>query len=69
MWESPLVTGTVDAIHTFDAQVSLAIPQAKASVKVGGTNLFNRNYIQYAGGPTLGGVYYVAIAFDGLLNK
>lgn len=69
LWESPLVTGTVDAIHTFDAQVSLAIPQAKASVKVGGTNLFNRNYIQYAGGPTLGGVYYVAIAFDGLLNK
>ncbi|MNE14220.1 TonB dependent receptor [compost metagenome] len=69
LWESPLVTGTVDAIHTFDAQVSLAIPQAKASVKVGGTNLFNRNYIQYAGGPTLGGVYYVAITFDGLLNK
>ncbi|POY36061.1 energy transducer TonB [Solitalea longa] len=69
LWESPLVTGQINAIHNFDAQVSLAIPQAKASVKVGGTDLFNKAYLQYAGGPTIGGLYYVAISFDGLLNK
>jgi iron complex outermembrane recepter protein len=67
-WESPLVNGTVPAIHTFDAQVTYKVPQIKASVKVGGSNIFNRNYIQYAGGPTLGGLYYVALTFDGLLN-
>jgi len=69
LWESPLVTGSVPAIHTFDAQVSLRVPQYKANFKFGATDLFNRRYIQYAGGPTLGGLYYVAITLDGLLNK
>lgn len=69
LWESPLVTGTVDAFGAVDAQVSYKIPSAKATIKVGGTNLFNANYIQYAGGPTLGGLYYSAITFEGLLTK
>ncbi|SMO67929.1 TonB-dependent receptor [Solitalea koreensis] len=69
LWESPLVTGTVNSIHTVDAQVSIAVPKAKTSIKIGGTDIFNRNILQYAGGPTLGGVYYVALTFDGLLNK
>ncbi|MFC5283351.1 hypothetical protein [Pedobacter alpinus] len=43
-------------------------PQAKASIKAGGSNVFNTKYVQYAGGPTLGGLYYLAITFDGLLN-
>lgn len=66
LWESPLVTGTVGEINTFDAQVSYRVPESKTTIKVGGSNLFNRNYIQYAGGPTLGGLYYVAITVDGL---
>ena len=69
LWESPLVTGPVDAYHTIDAQVTIKIPKAKASLKVGGADLFNHRYIQYAGGPTLGGLYYAAVTFDGLLNK
>ncbi len=69
LWESPLVTGSVPAIHTFDAQVSLRVPQYKANFKLGATDLLDRRYIQYAGGPTLGGLYYLAVTFDGLLNK
>lgn len=68
LWESPLVNGNVPAIHTFDAQVTYKVPSIKGTVKVGGSNIFNNNYIQYAGGPTLGGLYYVAITFDNLLN-
>ncbi|WP_304065765.1 TonB-dependent receptor [Pedobacter glucosidilyticus] len=68
LWESPLVNGTVPAFHSFDAQVTYKVPQAKANIKLGGTNIFNRNYVQYAGGPTLGGLYYLALTFDGLLN-
>jgi iron complex outermembrane receptor protein len=68
LWESPLVNGNVPAIHTFDAQVTYKVPRAKATVKVGGSNIFNNNYIQYAGGPTLGGLYYVALTFDGLFQ-
>lgn len=69
LWESPLVTGSISAIHTFDAQVSLRVPQYKANFKLGATDFLNRRYIQYAGGPTLGGLYYLAITFDGLLNN
>lgn len=69
LWESPLVNGYVRAIHTFDAQVTYKLAPIKATAKVGGSNIFNNNYIQYAGGPTLGGLYYVALTFDGLLNK
>jgi iron complex outermembrane recepter protein len=68
LWESPLVNGTVPAYHTFDAQVTYHVPSAKANIKIGGTNIFNSKYLQYAGGPTLGGLYYAAITFDGLLN-
>ncbi|WP_051084357.1 TonB-dependent receptor [Segetibacter koreensis] len=69
LWESPLVTGKVSAYSTMDAQVTFRVPKAKANIKVGGSDIFNHRYLQYAGGPTLGGLYYVAITFDNLLNN
>lgn len=69
LWESPLVTGGVSAYSTADAQVTFRVPKAKANIKVGGSDIFNHRYLQYAGGPTIGGLYYVAITFDNLLNK
>lgn len=69
LWESPLVTGVIDDINTVDAQVTYKVPRLKSTFKLGGSNIFNNNYIQYAGGPTLGGLYYLAITVDGLLNK
>jgi len=69
LWESPLVTGEIEAIRSVDAQVSYRIPKYKATIKAGGTNIFNSRYLQYAGGPTLGGLYYTAITLDGLLQK
>ena len=69
LWESPLVTGDVAAYNTIDAQVSFRFPKLKSQVKLGGANLLNHRYLQYAGGPTLGALYYAAITVDGLLNK
>jgi hypothetical protein len=69
LWESPLVTGNVKAYYTIDAQANYRIPKAKTTVKIGGSNILNRRFIQYAGGPTIGGLYYVAITIDGLLTK
>lgn len=69
LWESPLVTGKVNAINTVDAQASYRIAKYKASVKIGASNLLNTKYLQYAGGPTIGGLYYLAITFDGLLFR
>jgi iron complex outermembrane receptor protein len=44
------------------------LPAVKSTIKFGGTNIFNNRHIQYAGGPTIGALYYVAITLDGLLN-
>ncbi|MBD1386905.1 TonB-dependent receptor [Mucilaginibacter rigui] len=68
LWESPLVTGNVPAIHTLDAQVTLRVPVYYATFKIGATDITNKRYIQYAGGPTIGGIYYVAVTLDGLLS-
>jgi hypothetical protein len=63
-WQSPLANGHVPAYQTFDAQITYKIEKANTLVKVGGTNIFNNRYIQYAAGPTIGGLYYVSLTFD-----
>ncbi|UPL50498.1 TonB-dependent receptor [Hymenobacter sublimis] len=63
-WESPLANGRVPAYQTVDAQVNVRVPSLKSTIKVGGANLFNNRYFQYAAGPTIGGLYYVALTFD-----
>jgi outer membrane cobalamin receptor len=69
LWESPLVTGNISAYSTLDAQVTFRFPKLKSQLKIGGADLLNHRYLQYAGGPTLGALYYAAITVDGLLNK
>jgi outer membrane receptor protein involved in Fe transport len=69
LWESPLVTGTIPSYNTIDAQVTFRFPKLNSQIKAGGANIFNKQYIQYAGGPTIGGLYYVAVTVDGLLNN
>ncbi|MDB5210178.1 MAG: TonB-dependent receptor, partial [Sediminibacterium sp.] len=51
-----------------DAQVTFRVPVYHSTIKFGGTNVLNNRHIQYAGGPTIGALYYVAITLDGLLN-
>jgi hypothetical protein len=63
-WESTLANGQVPAIHTVDAQTSLTLPKSQVRFKLGGSNIFNHRYIQYAAGPTIGGLYYMAITYD-----
>jgi outer membrane receptor protein involved in Fe transport len=69
LWESPLVTGAISAYNTIDAQVTFKLPKLYSQIKVGGANILNHRYLQYAGGPTIGGLYYVAITVDGLLKE
>ena len=69
LWESPLANGTIPSYNNLDAQVTYKLPALYASIKLGGTNILNNRYIQYAAGPTIGGLYYVAITLDGLLQK
>lgn len=67
LWESPLAVGSVPAYHTVDAQITCRVPKYKTTIKLGATNLLNHRFIQFAAGPTIGGLYYVAITSEGLL--
>jgi outer membrane receptor protein involved in Fe transport len=58
----------IPAYHTFDAQVSYKMPPLKTILKVGGSNLLNQYYRQAWGNPAVGGLYYVQLTFDELLN-
>lgn len=69
VWESPLANGTVPSYNIFDAQVSYKVPKLKSSFKLGASNVFNTRYIQYAAGPTIGGLYYLAVTVEGLMGK
>ena len=68
-WESPLATGKLAAFSTIDAQISYKVPVIKTAIKIGATNLLNYRYIQYAAGPTIGGLYYVSLTFDAPFEK
>ncbi|WP_046245665.1 TonB-dependent receptor [Hymenobacter terrenus] len=68
-WEQGFAGDTwIPAFHTFDAQVSYRLPALYSTVKVGGSNLFNRYYSQGYGLPQVGGVYYVSIVLEDLLK-
>lgn len=58
----------IPAFSTLDAQVSRKLTRMKSIVKVGGTNIGNKLYTTSWGNPAVGGLYYVSITFDELLN-
>lgn len=67
-WVSSFADGTVPAFSTLDAQISYELPQYSATVKAGGSNLFNQQYIGSYGAPSIGAVYYVSLTFDQLFR-
>ncbi len=80
VWEAGFVQATttgvdlftntiVPAINNLDAQVSAKLPGIKSILKVGGTNLFGKPYVQAYGSAAVGSMYYVSLTFDELLNR
>lgn len=63
-WNSPLATGTVAAYSTVDAQVNYRVPELNVTFKLGATNILNTYHVQYIGGPSIGGFYYLTFIFD-----
>ncbi|QIL77966.1 TonB-dependent receptor [Hymenobacter sp. HDW8] len=58
-----LVVGTVPAYGTLDAQLSYHIPAAQVRLKLGASNVLNNYYVSYLGGPSVGGLYYLTVAY------
>jgi iron complex outermembrane receptor protein len=59
-----LVNGNVPAYHTLDAQLSYAVPAAQVRFKLGASNVLNTYYVSYLGGPSVGGLYYLAVTYS-----
>lgn len=68
LWQSSFAIGEVPAYSTLDAQVSYRMKDIKTVLKVGASNALNNRYIQSKGGPTIGGLYYISLTFDQLMN-
>ncbi|MBO0936348.1 TonB-dependent receptor [Fibrella sp. HMF5335] len=64
LWQSELASGTVAAINTLDAQVSYRLQGLRLLVKAGGTNLANKPYYSFIGGPAVGGLYYTNLVWE-----
>lgn len=58
-WQSSLATGTVPACGTVDAQLQYTFLKAGTTLKLGATNLLNKYYYSFIGGPAIGGLYYL----------
>ncbi len=67
-WQSSFAVGQVEAYSTVDAQLSYKLDALKSVLKLGGSNLLNKYYIQSLGGPDIGAIYYLSITFDQLMN-
>jgi iron complex outermembrane recepter protein len=68
LWQSAFGSGVVPAFGTLDAQVSYSIPNLKAKVKIGGSNVTNERYTTSFGNPRMGAIYYVQLNLNNLLN-
>jgi len=62
-WDGELANGPIDAYATVDAQISYNISSLNSMVKLGGTNVFNDYYKSGYGNPSIGGLYYLSLAF------
>ena len=71
LWYGPfngMRPGPISAYSLVDFQINKKIPKANAMVKIGASNILNEQVVTAYGSPTIGGVYYVALTFDDLLN-
>lgn len=59
-WVSPFVRGNVAARTVVDAQLNYRIPSFKSKFKIGGTNLFGKEYFVAPGSGQIGQLYYIS---------
>lgn len=60
--------GRINAYSMVDLQINKKIPMAHTTVKLGGSNIFNKHISQAYGSPAVGAIYYMALVFDSPLK-
>lgn len=64
LWQSALATETVPSYTTIDAQASVDLVKNTLNFKLGATNITNKYYYSYIGGPSIGGYYYSSLTLN-----
>jgi iron complex outermembrane receptor protein len=59
-----LVSGTVPAYWSMDAQINYYFQNSGITAKLGATNLLNKPYTSILGGPSIGGLYYLSLVWE-----
>lgn len=59
-----LVSGTVPAYWSMDAQVNYYFKKSGITTKLGGINVLNKAYTSILGGPSIGGLYYLSLVWE-----
>ncbi len=62
-WQSFLINGKVPSFWNMDVQINYRLPSSGFKLKVGANNLLNHYYYSILGGPQIGGLYYVTVAY------
>ncbi|HEX8575018.1 MAG TPA: hypothetical protein VF677_01865, partial [Flavobacterium sp.] len=60
VWQSTFTDGIVPENTVFDAQINYSVPVMKSVFKLGGTNLFGKDYIQVVGAGAIGQQWFVS---------
>jgi outer membrane cobalamin receptor len=60
LWQSSFADGMVPENVVFDAQINYTIPMLKSVIKLGGANLFGKDYIQVIGAGSIGQQVYAS---------
>lgn len=63
-YQGTFAEGPVPSYTTVDAAVSYKIPSTKSLIKIGGTNIFNKYYVNAFGNPQIGGLYYISFGWN-----
>ena len=64
LWQSSFADGIVAENTVFDAQINFAIPKIKSVLKLGGTNLFGKDYIQVIGAGAIGQQWFASLTIN-----
>jgi outer membrane receptor protein involved in Fe transport len=63
-WEAVFASGPIPAYNVTDLSFSFEVPRLMSTLRIGGSNIFNVDYIQAYGMPEVGGFYYGSWTFN-----
>ncbi len=67
-WQSPFGEGEISSFDVLDAALLYRIPSWGSTLKIGGSNLLNKEYKMIYGGPNIGSIYYIQFTYDDFLR-